>query len=275
VTVLTRFLLLITAGLWMALPLSAQEPGRLDVESVPGIAPRLEPSANQKLADAIAEQLRQSGVLHHYTIDVVFRNGTAELNGTVADQTQHDEVLGIVRGVPAVERIIDHVVSADPGTLTTVQAVSPPVMDVAPKLAPNFAAGSQPQFQAGTSGPHDVSPQMMPPNGWPPYNYYSGPGANGAVEPQPQFQAGTPGPYDLNPPKMPPYAWPTYAPYNNYSRVAYPTLYPPQSWPFIGPLYPFPKVPLGWRAVKLEWQDGHWWLSRYATPHDWWLLKYW
>jgi hypothetical protein len=74
---------------------------------------------------------------------------------------------------------------------------------------------------------------------------------------------------------MPPYAWPTYAPYNNYSRVGYPTLYPQQSWPFIGPLYPFPKVPLGWRAVKLEWQDGHWWLSRYATPHDWWMLKYW
>jgi len=95
------------------------------------------------------------------------------------------------------------------------------------------------------------------------------------VDPKPIFQAPTPGPYDLNPPRMPPYAWPTYAPYNNYSRVAYPELYPQQSWPFIGPLYPFPKVPLGWRSVKLEWQDGHWWLSRYATPHDWWMLKYW
>ena len=74
---------------------------------------------------------------------------------------------------------------------------------------------------------------------------------------------------------MPPYSWPTYAPYNNYSRVAYPELYPYQSWPFIGPCYPFPKVPLGWRSVKLEWQDGHWWFSKTATNHDWWRLRYW
>ncbi|MGL4553384.1 MAG: hypothetical protein ACRC33_19630, partial [Gemmataceae bacterium] len=79
----------------------------------------------------------------------------------------------------------------------------------------------------------------------------------------------------LNPPNMPPYAWPTYAPYNNFSRVAYPTAYPYQSWPFIGPVYPFPKVPLGWRSVKLEWDDGHWWFSRVGHPHNWWKLRYW
>jgi hypothetical protein len=94
-------------------------------------------------------------------------------------------------------------------------------------------------------------------------------------EPVPIYQTPTPGPYDLNPPRMPPYAWPTYAPYNNYSRVAYPLAYPYQSWPFIGPCYPFPKVPLGWRSVKLEWQDGHWWYSKTATHHDWWRLRYW
>jgi hypothetical protein len=80
---------------------------------------------------------------------------------------------------------------------------------------------------------------------------------------------------DLSPPKMPPYAWPTYAPYNNYSRVAYPTLYPYNAWPFIGPFYPFPKVPLGWRSVKLQWNDGHWWYSKTATGHDWWRVRYW
>jgi hypothetical protein len=238
VTDLTRSLLIATVGLWIALPLWAQEPGRLTVESGSAITPGLEPSVNQKLADAIAEQLRQSGNLHHYRIDVLFQDGTAELKGTVADQPQHDEVLHIVRGVPGVERVIDHVIRADTSPLSTVQAVTPPVIE--------------------------------PPSNMPPPL-----GANFAVEPQPLFQSGTPGPYDLNPPKMPPYAWPTYAPYNNYSRVAYPTLYPHESWPFIGPLYPFPKVPLGWRAVKLEWQDGHWWLSRYATPYDWWRLRYW
>ena len=84
-----------------------------------------------------------------------------------------------------------------------------------------------------------------------------------------------PGPYDLNPPQMPPYAWPTFAPYNNYSRVAYPTCYPGDAFPFIGPMYPFPKVPLGWRSVKLQWQDGHWWYGKTATAHDWWRIRYW
>ena len=72
-------------------------------------------------------------------------------------------------------------------------------------------------------------------------------------------------PYDLNPPKMPPYAWPTYAPYNNYSRVASPMAYPYNAFPFIGPQYPFPKVPLGWRSVKLELEDGYWWFSKTAS----------
>jgi hypothetical protein len=94
-------------------------------------------------------------------------------------------------------------------------------------------------------------------------------------EPRPVFQAPTPSPYDLNPPQMPPYAWPTYAPYNNYSRVAYPEAYPYNAWPFIGPCYPFPKVPLGWRSVKLEWEDGHWWFRQTATGYDWWHLRYW
>ena len=78
----------------------------------------------------------------------------------------------------------------------------------------------------------------------------------------PIFQAPAPSPYDLNPPRMPPYAWPTYAPYNNYSRVAYPLAYPYNAWPFIGPCYPFPKVPLGWRSVKLELDDGYWWYQQ-------------
>ena len=87
--------------------------------------------------------------------------------------------------------------------------------------------------------------------------------------------APAPQPSDLNPPRMPPYAWPTYAPYNNYSRVAYPLAYPYKSWPFIGPVYPFPKVPLGWRSVKLQWDDGYWWFSRVGCKHDWWKLRYW
>jgi hypothetical protein len=86
---------------------------------------------------------------------------------------------------------------------------------------------------------------------------------------------GGPGGYALAPPTMPPYAWPTYAPYNNYSRVAYPNEYPHSAFPFIGPMYPFPKVPLGYRAIKLEWEDGHWWYGRTAVNRDWWMVRYW
>ena len=242
VAVIVRIPMLLAAALAlsMALRVPAQEPARLSVDSGPVLTPCFDPTLNQKFADAIVEYLRQSRRLHDYTIDVVFQNGTAALTGTVADPLQREEAVQMVRGMPGVERVIDHVTCTAEDSVTPVQAVPPPV-ETAP--VPNGAQG--------------------------------GYGPNFVVDPQPLVQAPMPGPYDLNPPKMPPYAWPTYAPYNNYSRVAYPELYPYQSWPFIGPIYPFPKVPLGWRAVKLEWQDGHWWLSRYATRHDWWRLRYW
>jgi len=57
--------------------------------------------------------------------------------------------------------------------------------------------------------------------------------------------------------------------------VAYPNLYPYQSWPFIGPFYPYPKIPPGWRSITLTWQDGYWWYGKNATPHDWWRVRYW
>ncbi len=195
------------------------------------------PSPNQQTADAIAAQLRQSAQLRRYTIDVEFRDGSAAVSGTVADQPQREEVLRLVQGVPGVERVVDRLSVAAP--LVQVQA---------------------------------AAPQPLPPP-------VPGPAAPGAGPPRPNeaapvFQAPAPSPYALNPPKMPPYAWPTYAPYNNYSRVGYPTAYPYNAWPFIGPIYPFPKVPLGWRKVQLEWDDGYWWFSKTATKYDWWKLRY-
>ena len=117
--------------------------------------------------------------------------------------------------------------------------------------------------------------QVQAPQPAPPPPPAPGGGQGFPPEPQPLYQAPTPSPYELNPPHMPPYAWPTYAPYNNYSRVAYPLAYPYNAFPFIGPVYPFPKVPLGWRSVRLEWEDGHWWFRRTATGYDWWHLRYW
>lgn len=64
-------------------------------------------------------------------------------------------------------------------------------------------------------------------------------------------------------PNMPCYAWPSYASYPNYAAVTYPRQYSPTAWPYIGPFYPYPQVPLGWRKVCLEWDDGWWWLDFY------------
>jgi hypothetical protein len=62
-------------------------------------------------------------------------------------------------------------------------------------------------------------------------------------------------------PNMPNYAWPSYASYPNYAALQYPTQYSPTAWPYIGPFYPYPQVPLGWRRVSLEWDDGWWFLD--------------
>lgn len=64
-----------------------------------------------------------------------------------------------------------------------------------------------------------------------------------------------------NGPNMPNYAWPSYASYPNYAALQYPTQYSPTAWPYIGPFYPYPQVPLGWRRVSLEWDDGWWWVD--------------
>jgi len=61
--------------------------------------------------------------------------------------------------------------------------------------------------------------------------------------------------------QMPGYAWPSYASYPNYAALTYPKQYSPTAWPYIGPFYPYPQVPLAWRKVSLEWDDGWWFLD--------------
>ncbi|QGJ69811.1 Hypothetical protein PBC10988_14980 [Planctomycetales bacterium 10988] len=79
--------------------------------------------------------------------------------------------------------------------------------------------------------------------------------------------AGHPVPGCYDQPHMPNYAWPSYAPYPNYAAVGYPQTYSAAAWPYIGPFYPYPQVPLGWRKVSLEWDDGWWWLD--FDDHGW------
>ena len=220
------------------------------------LAPLLVASAsqNQALADVVVNSLRQSGLLRNYRVDVAVQSGVVELTGNVVDAAQRDEVLRLVQGIPAVDRVIDRLKMK-----TLVSGIVPvQVPDTQPKLPDPLP----PPIPEG-----EVVPKTTP----------GTPRPNGGMipEPVPMNRMAPPGYSELNPPRMPPYAWPTYAPHNNFSRVATPTAYPAQAFPFIGPVYPFPKVPLGWRSVKLEWDDGYWWFGQVGNKYNWWKLRYW
>lgn len=243
-TVPVRFSLALTLGLSILPRAFGGATDAVPPEPVP-LALNL---TNQQIAESIAARLRQSGMLQHYDIDVRYRDGSAELSGSVADAAQRDQVLRLVRDVAGVRQVVDRLSVA--GAIVPVQAAAVPE--------------ALPPVSALTAPPPAVAP-LAPPAA----------GANAAPpEATPIFQAPGVAPNTANPPRMPPYAWPTYAPYNNYSRVATPLAYPYNSFPFIGPVYPFPKVPLGWRSVKLEWDDGYWWFSKTASHWDWWKLRY-
>lgn len=238
-------LCVLSLGLWI----SAQVSGLADNNTSPPIPlpgdsivlarPSAMTSNNQWMADAIARQLRQSAQLRRYKIDVDFQDGLAELRGHVADAWQREEVIRLVQGVPGVEVVRDRLTVIGFAPVIQTQTVQTPG-GIIPGPMPSRVEGPMPQ------------------------------------EPAPLYQAPAGAPYgNMQPPRMPPYAWPSTAPYNNYSRVAYPTLHPYEDFPFIGPHYPFPKIPLGWRSVTLEWKDGFWWYGQNATGHDWWRIRYW
>jgi len=251
VIVPARFSFAFTLGLSL-LPAAS---GRAEEPLVPE-PPRPISLTNQEMAETIAARLRQSSQLQHYDVTVRFHEGAAELTGSVTDSEQHARVLRLVQEVPGVQRVIDRLSVA--GAIVPVQA------------------GGIPEVLPPVSGPNAAPSASPPSSSLPPPPAAAAGNAPAASPPEatPIFQAPAPAPHHLNPPRMPPYAWPTYAPYNNYSRVAYPLAYPYNSFPFIGPVYPFPKIPLGWRSVRLEWDDGFWWYSKTATRWDWWKLRY-
>jgi hypothetical protein len=126
--------------------------------------------------------------------------------------------------------------------------------------------GSMRITEGGPGGPMDG----MPPGGYgggPGGGYPGGPGGYaGGPGGAPMGMGGTgvgmpPVPMRGDGPNMPNYAWPSYSAYPNYAALQYPTQYSPTAWPYIGPFYPYPQVPLGWRRVSLEWDDGWWWLD--------------
>ncbi len=124
-----------------------------------------------------------------------------------------------------------------------------------PLMPSHLASQSQPMPVPGQQMAGPPMGMQMAPNGAPIPAY--APGVGGGVAPA-----------HFDRPNMPGYAWPSYAAYPNYAALTYPKQYSPTAWPFIGPFYPYPQVPLGWRKVSLEWHNGWWMLDFKDNDND-------
>ncbi len=229
------FLSAVVAGSGLAAA-GAAEPAKL-----PQTATKSAASSNQALADAVATQLTATGSAANADVSISCVDGVVTVTGTAKDSTTHGQIIDDIRRVAGVKKVRDGLSMPATNLLVKAQAIGP-------VAAQPIAA--------------------VPPSS----------GGTPLVEPTPLGMPGgaamMPGGGEMSGPPLPPYAWPTYAPHNNLSRVAYPQAYPYNAFPFIGPFYPFPKVPPGWRKVVLEWEDGHWWLGRLQTPHDYWRTSF-
>lgn len=214
---------------------------------LPASASKPSANPNQTLADDVAYRLRSTGSASGADVSIVAQEGVVTLAGTAKDAAQKARIAADAKSVTGVLVVRDYVRAGSSGVVQ-VQDVPTPLGPTGLPLGAPLAAPLAPPAPGG--------------------------GFNPIVEPIPLGVPGQAAP-DMQAPNLPPYAWPTYAPYNNLSRVAYPEAYPYNAFPFIGPYYPFPKVPLGWRKVTLEWDDGHWYLGRQSAPHDYWRVKFW
>lgn len=153
-----------------------------------------------------------------------------------------------------------------PQQVATAESLQP-IAPAAPQMTAMVAVPYQP-YQMPYMVPVYAGTQMQVPlavGAARPVNYMNAQVPMGvAGTPMPSYMPGSgvgiaPARYDH--PTMPGYAWPSYAATPNYAAVTYPKQYSPTAWPYIGPFYPYPQVPLGWRKVTLEWDDGWWFLD--------------
>jgi hypothetical protein len=228
----------IALGLLAAMPIASQ-------------AQSMIPGTNQATADAVAGTLRASRALSGHRIEIQTTNGLVTLSGQVANPAQKAEAVARARSVVGVNQVNDQIqVAGDRGVL--------PVQYQQVALGHHGGhAGGHGGVGMGGGVVMDGAAMGGAPAG---EMMMDGPMPEGAA-------GGTMAPAGGN--GGPNYAWPSYAPRDNFSAVGYPTVYPWQAWPNIGPPYPYPEVPLDWRAVTLRWDDGIWWLDfkkHYTRP---------
>ena len=206
---------------------------------------------DQQIAQQIADSLSSSGRLQQYSIGVKYKEGTAWLSGHVTSEQQLAAALQVAKQTPHVKRVVNQLEVSSP---TTAQAskrrVTQPRQDSQVRPASAMSEAAPPVApQALHTAERFPGPMPVGPAGGGPLPTYV-PGTGGGI---------APAVYDQ--PHMPNYAWPSYASHPNYAALTYPKQYSATAWPFIGPFYPYPQVPLGWRKVTLEWDDGWWFLD--------------
>ena len=243
----------------------------------PASAGAASPKADQ-MAQNVAKALKESGQLQGYAVGVKYEDGVAWLEGRVTSEEQSATAAKLAGRVAGIEHVVNKlkIVAPQPKAakppaakedlLLTMLEEEPVASTKAPApLPPNPeatpAAPSAPAATASRGMPRPMARtagvQARMPQGVQPAQY--GAGYAGGV-PQGYSTAGAQGvSYDQA--NMPNYAWPSYAAHPNYAAVTYPKQYSPSAWPYIGPFYPYPQVPLGWRKVTLEWDDGWWFLD--------------
>jgi len=245
------------------------------VVAVATLIPNLAAANDQAIARHIMSKLQleqQRGALKGFHVDMRVDQGTVWYQGFVSNQQQKDLILRTAQQAKnlGVVQVVDDITIQAEGTQAQ-QASYPtpaPMMDQQQPLAQTaFQEYSVPQ-QAGPmpqSAPAQAPQQMTPRFTTPGYQGGGVPAqmaTGNANAPMPMARsAAVTMPAQGDAANLPGYSWPSYAAHPNYAGVSYPGQYSASAWPYIGPFYPYPQVPLGWRKVTLEWDDGWWWLD--------------
>ncbi len=236
------------------------------------VVPSALAATNEQAAQQIAKNLKDSGRLKGYRVGVKYEDGVAWLMGTVTSEKQMQIAEQIASNTPGVDHVICKLEIAAPAGENLEpasyeqrpQVVSKPLgQQSRPAVArrsnmpvPYAYTGQGPMPQGNVqAAAYSQQAQYCPEGGYgAPMGMSHTPAASGAG-------------VSYDNPQVPGYAWPSYAASPNYAALTYPQQYSASAWPYIGPFYPYPQVPLGWRKVTLEWDDGWWFLDFKDSKH--------
>lgn len=216
-------------------------------------------------AQNIAKVLKESGQLKDYRVGVKYEDGVAWLLGTVTSPQQKQIAEQLARQTPGVQHVVSKL-EVEGGTSADSQLRTASRELPTDRRISSPASKNMPVPYARSNGqpiqPANFSQAQYRPDG----NFAPAQGmAPAAMGPRPPMAGGAAVSYDN--PQLPGYAWPSYAASPNYAALTYPKQYSASAWPYIGPFYPYPQVPLGWRKVTLEWDDGWWHLDFADCKH--------